>query len=115
MAAGEGGETWRAPYWDERKSADRSCNTDRGRASEGGRNYPLSALIAGAAIRGPRSAMADGGGGDVRVEPGSTGFGGRRRRGVKPPDIGRSAGAPTVGLMQWQSFAKNFMFFVRRR
>jgi hypothetical protein len=80
-----------------------------------GTQYPLSALIAGAAIRGPRSAMADGGqamseSSSVRLDSAA---------GAGAASNGRMSGGPqarpTVGLIHWQSFAKNFMFFVRRR
>src|SRR5271163_2511453 len=113
MAAGEGGETWRTRNGDERKSSDRSCNTDRGRASQ---RDPIPALCSNRGRSQSRATVGDGRwrAGDVRVEFGSSGFGGRRWRGVKRPDVGRSAGTPDGRLNSLASFAKNFMFFVRR-
>jgi hypothetical protein len=68
-------------------------------------------MIAGAVVRGPRSAMADGGQGDVGVELGSTGFGDRRRRGVKLPDVGRSAGMPDGRLNSLAIVCEEFHVF----
>jgi hypothetical protein len=80
-----------------------------------GTQYPLSALIAGAAIRGPRSAMAYGGqamseSSSVRLDS-AAGAGAASNCRMS----GGPQARPTVGLIHWQSFAKNFMFFVRRR
>ena len=76
-----------------------------------GAQYPISALIAGAAIRGPRSAMAYGGqamseSSSVRLDS-AAGAGAASNCRMS----GGPQARPTVGLIHWQSFAKNFMFF----
>ena len=68
-----------------------------------------------AAIRGLRSAMADGWeamseSSPVRPDSAADAGAASNRRMSGGPQA-----RPTVGLMHWQSFAKNFMFFVRRR
>src|SRR5271170_8111756 len=110
MAAGEGGETWRARNGDERKSADRSCNTDRGRASEGD---AIPALRSNRGRSHSRATVGDGRwrAGDVRVELGSTEFGGGRRHGVKPPDVGRSASTPDGRLNSLAIVREEFYVF----
>ena len=47
----------------------------------------------------------------VRVELGSSGFGGRRWRGVKLPDVGRSAGTPDGRLNSLAIVCEEFHVF----